>query len=84
VIAARADDIVDRFARSEFDLDRIGAHGTDGASDLGDGLAFHAQGNEIRADLRRRGLTCHDDVHRLFGFVGGEVGAVDGFRNKGF
>ena len=84
-VAACADDVVNGFVWiGEFDLDRVGAHGTDGTCDLGNGLAFHAQRDQIGADLRGRGLTCHDDVHRFFGFVGGEVGAVDGFGDKRF
>ena len=45
---------------------------------------FMRSDNQIRADLRGRGLTCHDDVHRFFGFFGGEVGAVDGLGDERF
>ena len=83
-IAACADNIVDGFVRVELDLDRDTAHRTDRASDFRNGLAFHAKCSEIRADLRLCGLTRHDDGHRFFGFIVSEVGAIDGFGNKGF
>ncbi len=83
-ISACTDNIVDRFVGIKFDSDCVGSHGTDRACDLGNGLAFHTKRDKIRADLRGRGLTRHDDIHRFFGFIVSEVSAVDGFGNKWF
>jgi hypothetical protein len=66
------------------DFHCIGTHRTNRAFDFRDGLALHAQSNQVGADLGLCGLTGHDDVHRLLGFLGGQVGTVYGFGNKWF
>jgi hypothetical protein len=83
-VAACADDVVYGLSCIEFDFDTNIAHRTNRASDLRNGLALHAEGGEIRTDLRGRGLTRHDDGHRFFGFLLGEVCPVDGFGDKWF
>ncbi len=69
---------------SKFYFERIGAHGARGAADLWNGLAFHTQRDQICTDLRRCGLTGHDDVHGLFGLGRGQVTSIDGFGNEWF
>ena len=66
----------------DVDLHADVTHGADRACDLGC-LAFHAERGEIGADLRGGGLTRHNDIHRVFGFEIGQVGAVDGFGDEG-
>jgi hypothetical protein len=69
-VAACADNVVNAFVRvGEFHLDCDRTHRSDRTCYLWNGLAFHAQGNQICTDLRLRGLTRHDDVHRFFGFI---------------
>ena len=48
--------------------DRAGrrAHGTRAARNLLNGLAFHTQGHQIRADLRLAGVAAHDLPHDRF------------------
>ncbi len=69
------------------DAQRLLTHGARHADDLVDGLAFHAQRDDERAELRGCGLARHDLIHAGGGLVLGEVAPFnklgDGFTDRG-
>ena len=72
-VAAGADH-VDGVGR-RLDAQHLRAHRGDGAGDLVDGLAAHAQRHQERAHLRRRRFARHHLFERGGGFLAAERGA---------
>ena len=82
IVAAGTDD-VDGAGRRH-DAQHLVAHGGDGAGNLVDRLAAHAQRHQEAADLPRRRVARHDDVEGVARFLEGKRGARRHLGDMGF